>query len=347
MQDDGGRQGGWYAIGTAFTVAGCALFPLGLTMTPRSQAFQFLGLVLFVFGLVIIFGAMTGRRRRDASRSRGRRAPNTRFAIIAASLLVIVVGGSVIFGVEPHQAAQGTQLSPMLSEQHLVGLLIAGDNYTRLQQIIGAQPDLQKTFKSGTTLYQFNRSWEYIDLLVKDGRVLSVGVYAKSARFKPVLNASGFLITVNGSPIARQIRYSGAIGAVGNCGQSDIGSSFFEGFALPMAEQQSSFILGWVDLGSMPIPQSACAAGFFAKGLHPAKCDKLDDFEQLSSGFLDCLNSSRVGQEIRKLSPAVAIVTAPYQRVLPEMFDYGPLTKGAGLTPPVTATTTDYANDFP
>jgi hypothetical protein len=239
----------------------------------------------------------------------------------------------------------------MLSEQHMVGLLIAGDNYSRLQQIIGAQPDLQQTFKSGTTLYQFNRPWEYIDLLVKGGHVLSVGVYAKSIRFKPVLDASGFLVTVNGSPIAQQARYSSsAIGAVGNCGQSDIGSSFFEGFALPMANEQSSLILGWVDLGSMPIPHPACTAVFFAKGLHPAKCDKLENFEQLTPDFLDCLNSSKIGQEIRELSPAVAIVTAPYQRVLPEMFDYGPLPKGAGLTPPVTATTTDninYANEFP
>ena len=194
----------------------------------------------------------------------------------------------------------------MLSEQHMVSLLVPGDNYVRLQQIIGPQPDLQQAVGSSDTLYQFNRPWEYIDLLVSDGRTLSVGVYAKSTAFKATLNASGYLVTLNSSTISRQV--ARAIGAVGNCG-GNIGASFFEGFALPMADEQASFALGWIQSRSLNIPQAACAAEF-----PPNRCDNLDSLTGLSPVFLDCLNSSKIGQEIGKLRPSVVIVTAPDQR---------------------------------
>ena len=284
-------------------------------------------------------GTTRGPRKDKANHGIGQFLSKPWWLGIGAIAAVIAIGGAVaaVLAILPtdQHATQGVKhssaSSTMLSEQHMISLLIAGDNYARLQQIIGVEPDLQQAFKSGTTLYQFNRTWEYIDLLVKGGRVLSVGVYARSPSFKPVLDADGFFVTVNGSSIVRQTRYSDAIGAVGNCGPSDIGASFFEGFSLPMANEQSSIILGWVDLGSMPIPQSACAAVFFAQGLHPAKCDELDDFKQLSSEFLGCLNNSKTGQAISGLGPAVAIVTAPHQPVLPEMFDYAPLSVGTGL----------------
>ncbi len=212
----------------------------------------------------------------------------------------------------------------MLSDEHMVSLLIPGDNYARLQQIIGPQPDLQQTFKSGDTLYQFNRQWEYIDLLVSHGRTLSVAVYAKTTAFKATLDASGYSVTVNGSTIAQQADAS-AIGAVGNCG-GNIGASFFEGFALPMANEQASFALGWIQSRWLNIPQAACSAEFPVN-----RCDKLDSFAGLSLGFLDCLNESKIGEGVGDLRPSVAIVTAPGQSILPEMLDYGPLTIGAGL----------------
>jgi hypothetical protein len=92
MPDDSGRQSGWYAVGAALTAAGCALFPLGLTTTPRSHTLQFLGLIAFVAGLAVIICAMIGRRPPATS------GP-TRFQSITvvASLLVIGVGGFAIF----------------------------------------------------------------------------------------------------------------------------------------------------------------------------------------------------------------------------------------------------------
>lgn len=239
-----------------------------------------------------------------------------------AAVLALVVSVVLARGAGEHRAGRKSN-SPMLSEQHMVSRLVAGDTYVRLRQIIGAQPDMQQTFKSGKTLYQFNRPWEYIDLLVSGGNVLSVGVYAESVSFKPTLYASGYAVTVNGPSIERQA--ANAVGAVGNCG-GNIGASFFEGFGLAMASQESSILFGWVNSRSMDIPEPACAATFPLN-----RCDRLSDFKDLSRRFLDCLDGTKIGGEIERLSPAVVIVTAPYQRILPEMFDYGPLSIGPGL----------------
>jgi hypothetical protein len=54
MQDDGGQQAGLYGLGGAIAGAGGVLFSLGLTLNPRSQTLQFLGLIAFVAGLAII-----------------------------------------------------------------------------------------------------------------------------------------------------------------------------------------------------------------------------------------------------------------------------------------------------
>lgn len=255
------------------------------------------------------------------------------WAGIGAIAGVLAIGGTVaaVLAILPsdQQATQGapqsSASSPILSEEHMVGLLIAGDTYARLQQIIGPLPDMQQTFKSGDTLYQFNRRWEFIDLLVSDGRVLSVGVYAKTTVFKATLDASGYSVTVNGPIFRQQANGASALGAVGNCG-GNIGASLFEGFGLPMANQQSSFVLGWVQSRWLNIPQAACAAVFPLN-----KCDKLDSFAGLSPGFLACLNNSHIGQGIKALSPSVVIVTAPEQSILPEMLDYGPLSIGSAL----------------
>jgi hypothetical protein len=249
----------------------------------------------------------------------------TRKRIGAITAAICTVLGGIAAGIAIWQFIQpgGTSSSPMLREQSMVSRLIAGDQYTRLREIIGVEPDLQKNLKSGRILYQFNRPWEYIDLLVSGGSVLSVGVYAKETDFKPTLHAGGYAVTVNGPPIVRQTRYASGVGAAGECGGSS-GATFFEGFSLPMANQVASFVLGWVNLRSLDIPPAACAAVDFSS--YPLKgCIKLDQVNGLSSKFLSCLNSSRTGQQIARLSPSVVVVTAAGQRILPDMIDIAPL----------------------
>lgn len=142
MQDDSGRQSGWYAAGGVLAAAGTTLFTLGLTMSPRSQTFQFLGLIAFVAGLACIICAMTGRPTvnpktatpaesqsteqvtvDDLSHPGGHRvskkpvpasitkkapgSPRSQAITVAASLLVIGVGGFAIFSQGRQQANQG------------------------------------------------------------------------------------------------------------------------------------------------------------------------------------------------------------------------------------------------
>jgi hypothetical protein len=105
--EDADRQSGWYAVGGALTAAGCALFPLGLAITPRSQTLQFLGLIAFVAGLAIIICAMIGRRPANKKTTFG--FPRSQVVTISVSLLVISAGGFVIFGQghPPSQPASG------------------------------------------------------------------------------------------------------------------------------------------------------------------------------------------------------------------------------------------------
>jgi hypothetical protein len=242
-------------------------------------------------------------------------------AIAVATILGGIAAGISIwqFG---EQATQGTShsttVSPMLSEQRLLAELVPGDTYAKLQYLIGAIPDRQMTLKSGRTLYQFDRPWEYIDLLVEDGNVLSVGVYAKTTAFKATLEAGGDHVFLNGPPIAQQAGGLGG-GAVGICG-GNIGGYFFEGFSLPNVNQEASIALGWATSGSIFVPSPACEAVDSFPGSPLYGCSKLQNLNGYpSSRFLDCLNNSGAGQRIGQLSPAAVVVTADGQDIVPDM----------------------------
>jgi hypothetical protein len=92
MQEDGNRQAGWYALGGALVVGG-GLFPVGLTMIPRSRTLQFLGLTFFIAGLVIIICAMIAQHPASTSR-------RTRFQgmAVGSGFLAIIIGSFFIFG---------------------------------------------------------------------------------------------------------------------------------------------------------------------------------------------------------------------------------------------------------
>lgn len=220
---------------------------------------------------------------------------------------------------------------PMVSEEHMVSQLIAGDNYARLMQIIGTQPDTQYAPDPGETIYEFNRTWEYIDLLVKGGAVQSVGVYAKTPSFKATLSAGGCPVTVNGPSLSAQTHdLASSAGAAANSG-GQIGNGYYEGFYLPMACEQAAFLLGWeLDSRSNDFPSAAFQAGSFNSG-----CTKYhtysDGMATLSPGLLMCLSKLQNWRQINDSSPSVVIVVAPGQDLLPEMFNFGPLSLGHGL----------------
>lgn len=247
----------------------------------------------------------------------------TAVAIAVATILGGVAAGISIwqFG---KQATQGGShspaASPMLAEQGLISRLIPGDDYDYLRQIIGAVPAITLPPISGNTLYQFNRPWEYIDLLVNAGRVLSVGVAAKTGNFKPTLHTNGsFSVIVNGPPIAQQANNGSLVGAVGECGGNTF-ESFDEGFSLPLLAGAGSVVFGWVwdSVLTKVIPEPACLAVWPAN-----RCTQFDPMStgSLSLRYADCLNTIKFGQEIGRLSPSVVIVVAPGQSIIPEMLN--------------------------
>lgn len=254
--------------------------------------------------------------------------------IVSASIVVATILGGLAagisiwqFGVQttsssshsPSPSPTSSEFSPMLAEQHLVSQLIPGYEYDRLQQIIGSYPDEKIPLPSGNTVYQFNRTWEYLDLLVNNGRVLSVGVAAKTRDFRPTLYDDGTPLTVNGPPIERQVEYFRILGINGECATSGI-DFFYAGFSIGTPLHDVSAILGWDGVSiSTGVPMSVCSAMITGLGSKAAACRF--DFENyvLSLGFSNCLNSLGLLQGIGKLSPSVVVVGAPGQPVIPDM----------------------------
>jgi hypothetical protein len=225
--------------------------------------------------------------------------------------------------------AQTGPPSPLAREQSIVSKLVAGDYYPKLQQLIGAEPDLDQSLSSGYTLYQFNRPWEYIDLLVKNGDVESIGIYAKyNTKFKAVLHAGNYPLILNGPSIEDQTKKAAPIGAVGFCPQGDAPNYFYEGFSLPMPNQAASFALGWVaspvairgTATSTVMPGLPCEAG---NGTPQGSCYKLYESTSLSQSLLNCLDSGS-GRAITQLSPWAVVVSAPYSQINPDMFEILP-----------------------
>jgi hypothetical protein len=245
-------------------------------------------------------------------------------AIAAVLALAGAVAAVLPLVSNDNHTTQAVPLSPILSEEKMVNHLVPGDDYTKLKEIIGANPDNQQELESGSTLYQFDRPWEYIDLLVKKSQVISIGIFARSTKFRASIDASGDPITVNGPSIAQQAQPSSLASAIGLCSGGDSPVWFFEAFSLPMTNLATSFALGWVQgppgyLGTptgartatVPVPYTACIAA--------NQCYKVATLYSLSSKFFGCLNSVEAGRRTGNLSPSAIVVTAPYGNITPDM----------------------------
>jgi hypothetical protein len=119
-------------------------------------------------------------------------------------------------------------------EERLVARLAPGQDWLRIVQLIGSSPDYHRRLPSGNTLYQYQRPWENLQVVVDpDGRVLSVGVYAISTDFHPTLrlgDSPGYPVTLNRSPVVFPEERPTA--ANGYCGAHKAG--YFEAY-YPMA----------------------------------------------------------------------------------------------------------------
>jgi hypothetical protein len=219
----------------------------------------------------------------------------------------------------PHSPAA----SPIFSEERMVSHLIAGNYYEKMAALIGAPPDFHKSLPAGRQLYVFDRRWEYIQLLVNDDTVLSVGVYAKTTKFKVTLETGTI---VNGPPVGKQLGYS-PLGAYGDCGASWF--YYFQGYSFPAAGNYRSEIIGELPVTDTdrrpatsalcnllidpPFPPAPCIAAYYrSQPITPS----------LSSGLVSCIDSLSDGRAtLANLIPSIVIVTAPDQPILPAMFN--------------------------
>lgn len=243
----------------------------------------------------------------------------------AAAVLALIPSGQ--------HGAPRTADSPMHAEQAMISRLSAGDDYAKLLEIIGTEPDLHQTLKSGATVYQFNRPWEYIDLTVSNGRVLSVALYAKTTTFRATLSAGGYKVTLNGGGIAEQTRPAAPAGAVAECDDGDTPNYYLEGYSLPMTYELANVALGWVSstvairgtaAATVNVPYIACSPFFRYSPRSWQHCSNLDTWISLSSSFYYCLYKAGFNQQADRLSPSAVIVTAPGQSITPEMVEIIP-----------------------
>jgi hypothetical protein len=94
-----------------------------------------------------------------------------------AALIAIIGWVTGFFGAKP--------IPKLQLEEKMVHDLIPGESYSRLNEVIKSSPDYEKKLPSGNRLYQYERPWETLQLVVSPvGKVLSVGMYAKSDKFR-------------------------------------------------------------------------------------------------------------------------------------------------------------------
>ena len=190
-----------------------------------------------------------------------------------------------------------------------------------MEALIGAPPDFHKILPSRRQLYVFDRRWEYIQLLVNDDTVLSVGVYAKTTKFKTTLVTG---VVVNGPPVGQQL-LDDPMGAYGDCGASWY--YYFQGYSLSGADNFRSEIIGELPNTDKDKPQATSAPCKFLGS--PAFIPCIDKYYRsqsivpsLSSGLVTCIDSLKDGRAtLAKLLPSIVIITAPGQPILPDMFN--------------------------
>jgi hypothetical protein len=246
--------------------------------------------------------------------------PWTKLAAIA-TIIGVAIAALAYLGVQlihSQPAAKPSATPAIVHEEKLVSLLKPGDDYAKMAQIIGAVPDAYEQLKSGHTLYQFDRPWEYIDLVVYQGSVLSVGIIAKNPAFKPILHEGSISLVPNGAPIVRQASGLLVFGASGECGGSG-GGNYYQGYSVPHARGFGSFLLGW-EIPGLLMPDAIC-------GLLFNQCSKAtpDNFV-LSMRLFNCIINHKDGQQaLATFSPSVVVLVRPGIPLLPDMWDIEPL----------------------
>jgi hypothetical protein len=251
----------------------------------------------------------------DADKEEGKwRLYERVFAVIGLLASIVAIGAAAIAGVEHLPFYKEHQ------EERLVSELVTVGTFARTVQLLGAEPDYESQPLPGETLYDFERPWEEIQILVSDptDSVMSVGIYAKTTSFKTNLYGD---ISLNG-PLGNQgLSYLEPVSAAGSCGAS--WSYYFQIYNdLPDVDANRSIALGILadsDTNAVGLGDSALCHDISS----PRQCSRRAEASADTSdsvGLFECLESfSNWGHIQATLPAAVVIVTAPHQSVTSAM----------------------------
>jgi len=198
-------------------------------------------------------------------------------------------------------------------EAQMIARLDPGQDFDSATLNVGERAKYRKVLRSGRTAYMFDRQWEYIVLLVDQGRVLSVGVFSKSPRLHATV---GRQVSVNGPSVGSQKKLVVPIDAVGYCGAHD--GQFLERFSLALASDARNVIVGWTSETNTGSASGAplCEAAHRCGETYPLE---VPTDSGLSTTMRDCLSRNNLNGLNNLLRASVVIVTAPHQWTLKDM----------------------------
>jgi len=202
-------------------------------------------------------------------------------------------------------------------EQRRVERLVPGETYEHLRATFGASPDYSFKLPTGNVIHQFEREWETVQVLENpSGMVLSVGLYAKDSRFRPVVALGGVRIELNSATPANAVPGFPPVAAIGYCGAHKAG--YLEAhYPLPNAMGARNVVVGAGNAETDRISVTALCGDLGASG-----CQSADfrDGSEISPDYAACLLGTESGRRLRDTQPISVIVhTAPGGAVIPDM----------------------------
>ncbi|MEU4727129.1 hypothetical protein [Streptomyces sp. NPDC023588] len=254
-----------------------------------------------------------GERASWARRHSWRNWNTVERVLAALAALIAVITGVVV------AAKFFTKETPMEKEQALVQTLRPGQAFTRATQIMKESPHYSRNLPSGNTLYQYDREWERIQLLVNpsSGEVLSVGIYADNLEFQPKIKSAVGEVTLNRDPL---FEFGNPTFAFGSCGAHT--SSYYEAHPnMAGAGGGGSAALGVTDSkrGSVEIMQGVCGVLWPGREL---ECIP-NSFEAANSGpvrQIECLSSPQV-VDLRKKVKVTSVILSRESQLTADMFN--------------------------
>ncbi len=235
--------------------------------------------------------------------------------VIASLISVIAAFIGVVIHVQNSGAAHQRHM-----EEKMVSQLTAGKEYERLAQIIGSAPDHKMNLASGRTLYQYERRWEVIQLLVdRSGDVVSIGVYGKDKAFHANFRLGGVKIILGETFIGKALPDDDIPSAANvYCGAHKAG--YFEAYSeLPLALGGDNIVLGISDIQTIVETVGYDLKPVCTLALLP-QCTPPSGNNVVSAGYARCLlRNSKARQFRRSLPLSVVIIAAPGQEITPDM----------------------------